>query len=45
MNEKVMKYVKAEQYWKNSAHAASYTPEATSAKAVLENQTMKSPLF
>ena len=37
--------LKAEQYWKNSAHAASYTPEATSAKAVLENQTMKFDAF
>lgn len=33
--------LKAEQYWKNGAHAASYTPEANAAKAVIANQTMQ----
>lgn len=33
--------LKAEQYWKNSQNAASYTPKAAAAQAVLANQTQQ----
>lgn len=33
--------LKAEQYWKNAQNAASYTPKAGAAQAVLANQTQQ----